>query len=248
MEKKILLITGGSRGIGAATARLAARQGYDVAINYVGNEKAADEVVADIEKSNARGIAIQGDMANEADIKKMFEAVDKFGKLTHLVNNAGIIGSSSKFADAPADMMRRVVDVNVTGAMIVAREAVRRLSTAHGGKGGAIVNLGSMATYIGAPGEFVWYAASKGAIDALTIGLSKELAGEGVRVNAVAPGLIDTEIHASGGQPDRIARMRSAIPMGREGTADEVAESILYLLSDQASYVTGTVLRISGGR
>jgi len=248
MEKKILLITGGSRGIGAATARLAARQGYDVAINYVGNEKAAREVVADIEKSNARGIAIKGDMAREADILKMFEAVDKFGKLTHVVNNAGIIGSSSKFADAPADMMRHVVDVNVTGAMIVAREAVRRLSTARGGKGGAIVNLGSMATYLGAPGEFVWYAASKGAIDALTIGLSKEVAGEGIRVNAVAPGLIDTEIHASGGQPDRVERMRSAIPMGKAGTAEEVADTILYLLSEQSSYVTGTILRVSGGR
>jgi NAD(P)-dependent dehydrogenase (short-subunit alcohol dehydrogenase family) len=248
MDKKILLITGGSRGIGAATARLAARQGYDVAINYVGNEKAANEVVAEIEKSNARGIAIKGDMASEADILKMFDAVDKFGKLTHLVNNAGIIGTSSKFADAPADMIRRVVDVNVTGAMIVAREAVRRLSTARGGKGGAIVNLGSMASFLGAPGEFVWYAASKGAIDTLTIGLSKEVAGEGVRVNAVAPGLIDTDIHASGGQPDRVARMRSAIPMGRHGTAEEVADAILYLLSEQASYVTGTIMRISGGR
>ena len=248
MEKKVLLITGGSRGIGAATARLAARQGYDVAINYVGNEKAANEVVADIEKSNARGIAIKGDMASEADILRMFEAVDKFGKLTHLVNNAGIIGNSSKFADVSAETMRRVVDVNVTGAMIVAREAVRRLSTARGGKGGAIVNLGSMATYLGAPGEFVWYAASKGAIDALTIGLSKEIAGEGIRVNAVAPGLIDTEIHASGGQPDRVARMRSAIPMGKAGTAEEVADTILYLLSEQSSYVTGTILRVSGGR
>jgi NAD(P)-dependent dehydrogenase (short-subunit alcohol dehydrogenase family) len=248
MEKKILLVTGGSRGIGAATARLAARQGYDVAINYVGNEKAANEVVADIEKNNARGIAIKGDMASEADILRMFEAVDKFGKLTHVVNNAGIIGSSSKFADASAETMRRVVDVNVTGAMIVAREAVRRLSIARGGKGGAIVNLGSMATYLGAPGEFVWYAASKGAIDALTIGLSKEVAGEGIRVNAVAPGLIDTEIHASGGQPDRVERMRSAIPMGKAGTAEEVADTIMYLLSEQSSYVTGTILRVSGGR
>ncbi|MBY0531111.1 MAG: SDR family oxidoreductase [Xanthobacteraceae bacterium] len=248
MDKKILLVTGGSRGIGAATARLAARQGYDVAINYVGNEKAARKVVADIEKNNARGIAIKGDMASEADIKKMFEAVDKLGKLTHVVNNAGIIGTSSKFADADADMMRRVVDVNVTGAMIVAREAVRRMSTARGGKGGAIVNLGSMASFLGAPGEFVWYAASKGAVDTLTIGLSKEVAGEGIRVNAVAPGLIDTDIHASAGQPDRVARMRAAIPMGRPGAAEEVADAILYLLSEQASYVTGTIVRISGGR
>lgn len=248
MDKKIVLITGGSRGIGAATARLAARQGYDVAINYVGNEKAAQEVVADIEKSNARGIAIQGDMANESDIKRMFETVDKFGKLTHLVNNAGITGKASRYADADPAMMRRVVDINVTGAMIVAQEAIRRMSTKSGGKGGAIVNLGSMASTLGAPGEYVWYAASKGAIDALTIGLSREVAAEGIRVNSVAPGLIDTEIHATGGQPDRIARLRSMIPMGREGSANEVAEAILYLLSDQASYVVGTNVRISGGR
>lgn len=248
MDKNVLLVTGGSRGIGAATARLAARQGYDVAINYLGNEKAANEVLADIEKSNARGIAIKGDMASETDIRRMFEAVDKFGKLTHLVNNAGITGKSSRYADADPAMMRRVIDVNVTGAMIVAQEAVRRMSTKFGGKGGAIVNLGSMASTLGAPGEYVWYAASKGAIDALTIGLSREVAGEGVRVNSVAPGLIDTEIHAAGGQPDRIARLRSMIPMGREGQAQEVAEAILYLLSEQASYVVGTNMRISGGR
>ncbi len=248
MEKKVLLVTGGSRGIGAATARLAARQGYDVAVNYVGNEKAAEQVVADIEKSNARAIAIQGDMGKEADILRMFEAVDKFGKLTHLVNNAGIVGTNGRFAEADAAMMRRVIDLNVTGAMLVAQQAVKRMSTKYGGKGGAIVNLGSMASTLGAPGEYVWYAASKGAIDALTIGLSREVAAEGIRVNGVAPGLIDTEIHASGGQPDRITRLRSMIPMGREGSAQEVAETILYLLSDQASYVVGTTVRISGGR
>ena len=248
MEKKILLVTGGSRGIGAATARLAGRQGYDVVVNYVGNEKAANEVVADIEQSNARAIAVQGDMGKDADIQRMFEAVDKFGKLTHLVNNAGIIGTASKFADAPTEMMRRVIDVNVTGAMIVAREAVRRMSTARGGAGGVIVNLGSMASFLGAPGEYVWYAASKAAIDTLTVGLSKEVAGEGIRVNAVAPGMIDTEIHASGGQPDRVQRLRSMIPMGRPGSAEEVADAILYLLSEQASYVAGTIMRVSGGR
>jgi NAD(P)-dependent dehydrogenase (short-subunit alcohol dehydrogenase family) len=248
-EKKILLVTGGSRGIGAATARLAARQGYDVAVNYVGNERAAHEVVADIEKSNARGIAIKGDMASDADIARMYAEVDeKLGTLTHLVNNAGIIGMASRMANVDAAMMRRVIDVNVTGAMLVAREAVRRMSTASGGKGGAIVNLGSMASSLGAPGEYVWYAASKGAIDAFTIGLSKEVAGEGIRVNAVAPGLIETDIHASGGQPDRLERLRSSVPMGRPGSASEVADAILYLLSEQASYVTGTILRISGGR
>lgn len=248
MDKKILLITGGSRGIGAATARLAARQGYDVAINYVGNEKAANEVVADIEKNNARGIAIQGDMANEADIRRMFETVDKFGKLTHLVNNAGIVGKGGRFADADRTMMRQVIDLNVTGAILVAQEAVRRMSTKLGGKGGAIVNLGSMASTLGAPGEYVWYAASKGAMDSFTIGLSREVAAEGIRVNSVAPGLIDTDIHASGGEPGRIDRLRSMIPMGREGSAQEVAEAILYLLSEQASYVVGTNVRISGGR
>jgi NAD(P)-dependent dehydrogenase (short-subunit alcohol dehydrogenase family) len=248
-EKKILLVTGGSRGIGAATARLAARQGYDVAVNYIGNERAAHEVVADIEKNNARGIAIKGDMASDADIARMYAEVDeKLGTLTHLVNNAGIIGMASRMANVDAAMMRRVIDVNVTGAMLVAREAVRRMSTASGGKGGAIVNLGSMASSLGAPGEYVWYAASKGAIDAFTIGLSKEVAGEGIRVNAVAPGLIETDIHASGGQPDRLERLRSAVPMGRPGSASEVADAILYLLSEQASYVTGTILRISGGR
>lgn len=248
-EKKILLVTGGSRGIGAATARLAARQGYDVAVNYIGNERAAHEVVADIEKSNARGIAIKGDMASDADIARMYAEVDeKLGTLTHLVNNAGIIGMASRMANVDAAMMRRVIDVNVTGAMLVAREAVRRMSTATGGKGGAIVNLGSMASSLGAPGEYVWYAASKGAIDAFTIGLSKEVAGEGIRVNAVAPGLIETDIHASGGQPDRLERLRSSVPMGRPGSASEVADAILYLLSEQASYVTGTILRISGGR
>jgi NAD(P)-dependent dehydrogenase (short-subunit alcohol dehydrogenase family) len=248
MDKKILLITGGSRGIGAATARLAARQGYDVAINYVGNEEAAKEVVADIEKNNARGIAIQGDMANEADILRMYEAVDKFGRLTHLVNNAGIVGRGGRFAEADPAMMRQVIDLNVTGAIIVAQEAVKRMSTKLGGKGGAIVNLGSMASTLGAPGEYIWYAASKGAMDSFTIGLSREVAAEGIRVNSVAPGLIDTDIHASGGEPGRIDRLRSMIPMGREGSADEVAEAILYLLSEQASYVVGTNVRISGGR
>jgi NAD(P)-dependent dehydrogenase (short-subunit alcohol dehydrogenase family) len=248
MDKKILLITGGSRGIGAATARLAARQGYDVAINYVSDEKAANEVVADIEKSNARGIAIKGDMANEADILRMFEAVDKFGKLTHLVNNAGITGKIGRFADSDPAMMRRVIDLNVTGAILIAQHAVRRISTKFGGKGGAIVNIGSMASALGSPGEYVWYAASKGAIDSFTIGLSREVATEGVRVNAIAPGLIATDIHATGGAPDRVERLRSMIPMGRNGEAEEVADAILYLLSEQASYVTGTIMRVSGGR
>lgn len=249
MANKVLLITGGSRGIGAATARLAAAEGYDIAINYVGNEAAANSVVASAEKAGARCIAIQGDMGNDGDIARMFETVDaKLGRLTHLVNNAGIIGTASRMADADPAIMRRVIDVNVTGAILVVREAVRRMSTALGGKGGSIVNLSSMASTIGGAGEYVWYASSKGAIDALTIGLSKEVAGESIRVNAVSPGLIDTEIHASGGQPDRIERMKSMIPLGRAGTAEEVAQTILFLLSDQAAYITGTNVRISGGR
>jgi len=240
MDKKILLITGGSRGIGAATARMAARQGYDVAINHLGNEKAANEVVADIEKSNARGIAIQGDMAKETDIRKMFEAVDKFGKLTHVVNNAGITGKAGRFAEADAAMMRQVVDVNVTGAMIVAQEAVKRMSTKYGGKGGAIVNLGSMASTLGSPGEYVWYAASKGAIDALTIGLSREVAAEGIRVNSVAPGLIDTEEELK-------AAMLKAIPVNRLGRPEDIAHAVTFLAGEQAGFITGVTLHINGG-
>jgi NAD(P)-dependent dehydrogenase (short-subunit alcohol dehydrogenase family) len=172
----------------------------------------------------------------------------ELGRLTHLVNNAGIVGRANKFADVDTETIRRVVDLNVTGAMLVAREAVRRMSTARGGKGGAIVNLSSMAATLGAPDEYVWYAASKGAIDSLTVGLAREVAREGIRVNAVAPGLIDTDIHAAGGQPDRIARMGPTIPLGRAGTAEEVAAAILWLLSDEASYSTGTIIRVSGGR
>lgn len=244
-----MLVTGGSRGIGAATARLAAKRGYDVAVNFTSNEAAAKQVIADIEKAGARGIALRGDMAKHADIVRVFDETEqKLGKLSALVNNAGIIGLASKLADADPEMIAEVIGVNTTGAILVAREGVRRMSTARGGNGGAVVNVGSMASTLGAPGEYVWYAASKGAIDTLTIGLSKEAATEGVRVNAVAPGLIDTEIHAAGGQPDRIARLKSMVPMGREGSAEEVAEAILYLLSDQASYSTGTILRVSGGR
>lgn len=248
-ENKILLVTGGSRGIGAAVCRMAAREGYDVAINYVGNEAAARAVLHDVEKAGRKGIAVQGDMAKEADIERVFAEVEgKLGRLTHLVNNAGIIGRSGRFADADPAMIREVIDVNVTGALLVAREGARRMSTRYGGKGGAIVNLGSMASTLGAPGEYVWYAASKGAIDALTIGLSRELAAEGVRVNSVAPGLIETDIHASGGQPDRIERLKGSVPVGRAGTAEEVAETILFLLSERAAYVIGTNIRVSGGR
>ena len=249
MNDKILLVTGGSRGIGAASARMAARAGYKVAINYVNDAKAADALAKEIQKAGGTAIPIKADVAREDEIVRLYETVDReLGQLTHLVNNAGIVSRAGKLADANAETIRNVVDVNVTGAMLVAREAVRRMSTARGGKGGAIVNLSSVAATLGAPGEFIWYAASKGAIDTFTVGLSREVAREGIRVNAVAPGLIDTDIHAAGGQPDRIARMAPTIPLGRAGTAEETAAAILWLLSEEASYVTGTIVRVSGGR
>jgi len=244
-----LVITGGSRGIGAATARLAARRGYDVCINYRGNRKAADAVVAAIEQAGRRGLAVQGNVAEEADVVRLFdETARALGPPSGVVNNAGIVGPASPAADVPLAALREVFDINVLGAFLVAREAVKRMSTARGGKGGAIVNLSSMAAFLGGPGEFVHYAVSKGAIETLTIGLSREVARQGIRVNAVAPGLIDTEIHASAGLPDRVERMAPAVPLGRGGSAEEVAEAILWLLSDAASYVTGASLRVSGGR
>jgi NAD(P)-dependent dehydrogenase (short-subunit alcohol dehydrogenase family) len=246
---KVLLVTGGSRGIGAATARAAAKEGYHVAINYLRDENAANKLVEEIRGAGGKAVAIQGDVARELDIKSLFAAIDReLGQLTHLVNNAGIVGRTARLVDADPSMIREVIDLNVTGAILVAREAVRRMATSAGGQGGAIVNLSSMAATLGAPGEYTWYAASKGAIDSLTIGLSREVAKDGIRVNAVAPGLIDTDIHVSGGQPDRIARVGSSVPLGRAGTAAEVANSILWLLSDAASYVTGTIVRVSGGR
>lgn len=248
-EEKILLVTGGSRGIGAATARAAGREGYRVIVNYVSDEKSAQHVIADIEKAGGKAEAIRADMGQEKDISGLFETVQKkFGRLTHLVNNAGIIGRASSLVDADPATLRTVIDVNVTGAILVAREAIKQMSTARGGNGGAIVNLSSMAASLGAPGEYTWYAASKGAIDSLTIGLAREVAKEGIRVNAVSPGLIATDIHAAGGQPDRLDRLAHLTPIGRAGTAEEVASAILWLLSDQASYVTGANVRVSGGR
>jgi len=248
-EEKILLITGGSRGIGAATARAAGRVGHRVIVNYVSDEKAAKQVVADIEKAGGKASAIKADVGQEADILRLFETIAKqFGRLTHLVNNAGIIGRAGPLVDADPVTLRKVIDLNVTGAILVAREAIKQMSTARGGKGGSIVNLSSMAAALGAPGEYTWYAASKGAIDSFTIGLSREVAKEGIRVNAVSPGLIETDIHAAGGQPDRLHRLAHLTPIGRAGTAEEVAAAILWLLSDEASYVTGSNVRVSGGR
>lgn len=249
MSDRILLITGGSRGIGAASARAAARAGYKVAINYVNDAKAADALAKEIHQAGGTAVPIKADVAREDEIVRLFETVDReLGRLTHLLNNAGITGRAGRIADVSAEALERVIAVNVTGAILVAREAVRRMSTARGGKGGAIVNLSSMAAVLGAPGEWVGYAASKGAIDSFTVGLSREVAREGIRVNAVAPGLIDTDIHVTAGQPDRLERMAPTVPMARAGSAAEVAAAILWLLSEEASYVTGTIVRVSGGR
>ncbi|WP_271201216.1 SDR family oxidoreductase [Methylopila turkensis] len=244
----VLIVTGGSRGIGAATCRLAAARGWDVAINYAQDEPAAERVAAEVEAAGRRAAVIRGDMAVAGDVLSLFQAAARLGPVTGVVNNAGVIGAAGPLAEAPADMIAGVVAVNVTGAILVAREAARVMARSRGGRGGALVNLSSIAATLGAPGEYVWYAASKGAIDSLTIGLSKELGPEGVRVNAVSPGLIETDIHAAGGQPDRLARLAVGTPMGRAGGPDEVAEAIVWLLSEAASYVTGANLRVGGGR
>lgn len=243
------LITGGSRGIGAAVARQLGRTGHAVTVNYAGNHAAAEAVAADIEAAGGKAWICQADVADEAQVTAMFDgAVKALGPLDGLVNNAGVIEGSSTLAEMEADRIRRVLDVNVFGALICAREAVRRMSTASGGRGGVIVNTSSKAATLGAPNEFIDYAASKGAMDALTIGLSKEVATQGIRVNAVRPGLIDTDIHASAGDAGRVERLVGGVPMQRSGSAEEVAETICWLLSDAASYVTGAFIDVSGGR
>jgi NAD(P)-dependent dehydrogenase (short-subunit alcohol dehydrogenase family) len=245
----VMLITGAGRGIGAATARLAAARGFDVAVNYKSDAAAAAAVVDAIKANGRSALAIQGDMGSEADITRMFETVDaKFGPLTHFVYNCGITGRAGRLEEADPTTMREVVEVNVLGALIALRHAIRRMSKKHGGQGGSIVLLSSMAAILGGANEWIWYAASKGAIDSLTVGLSREVAADGIRVNAVAPGLIATGLHASGGVPDRLARLAPAMPMARAGEPEEVAEAILFLLSDAASYITGTNVRVSGGR
>lgn len=248
-HQPVAVITGASRGIGAATARLAAARGYAVAINYRANGGAAEKVVGEIEAAGGRAVSIQADVSGEQDVLRLFETVDRsLGTVTALVNNAGILETQMRVADMTAERLNRVFRINVTGSFLCAREAIRRMSTRSGGPGGAIVNLSSGASRLGAPGEYVDYAASKGAIDTLTIGLSKEIAEEGIRVNAVRPGFIYTDIHASGGEPGRVDRVKAFVPMKRGGTPEEVAHAIMWLLSDEASYITGSIIDITGGR
>jgi len=245
----VVLITGGGRGIGAATAELAARRGYDVFLNYRSNHEAAAAVAARVRDAGRRCVTLAGDVASERDVVMMFETCDReLGVISGLVNNAGIVGLQSRVEVMDAARLTEIFAINIVGSFLCAREAVKRMSTSHGGRGGAIVNLSSAASRLGSPNEFVDYAASKGAIDTFTLGLAKEVASEGIRVNAVRPGLIDTEIHAASGEPGRIERLRSAIPMQREGTALEVAQTILWLLSAESGYTTGSFIDVAGGR
>lgn len=249
-KRPVVLITGGSRGIGAAVAQLAASRGFDVAITYRSEKEAAERVVAACEASGGSAVACQGDIAAEADVIRIFdEAEASLGPISHVVNNAGVTGRSSSLDRAPADTIRACIDINVLGALWVAREASRRLARSRGGQGGSIVNISSIAAALGSPGEYVWYAASKGAIDSLTVGLAKELADEGVRVNAVSPGMTRTDIHErSTGDAARMERIRPSIPLGRIGEPEEIAEAVLFLMSDGASYITGANLPVTGGR
>jgi NAD(P)-dependent dehydrogenase (short-subunit alcohol dehydrogenase family) len=247
-SRGVLVVTGGSRGIGAATALLAAERGYDVVVNYVGNVEAAERVCATIHQAGGKAVAVRGDVSDEADVEHIFSAADRLGTLAGLVNNAGIVARTSRVDAMDAARISRILAVNVTGSILCAKAAILRMSTKHGGKGGNIVNLSSAATKLGSPGVYVDYAAAKGAIDTFTVGLALELASEGIRVNAVRPGIIDTEIHASGGEPDRVAQIAPSLPMKRAGTSEEVALAILWLLSDEASYTTGTTIAVTGGR
>jgi NAD(P)-dependent dehydrogenase (short-subunit alcohol dehydrogenase family) len=245
----VLIVTGAGRGIGAATARLAAARGYAVCVNYARSRESAEGVVAAIKLAGGRAVAVQADVGVESEVARLFESVDReLGIVTALVNNAGVIDKQARLADIDAARIARMFKTNVTGPFLCAREAVRRMSTRQGGAGGAIVNVSSAASRIGGGGEYLDYAASKGAIDTFTLGLAKEVAAEGIRVNAVRPGIIYTEIHAAGGEPGRVDRMKSFVPLGRGGQPEEVAAAILWLLSDEASYITGTIVDVAGGR
>lgn len=247
--KKVLLVTGGSRGIGAATALIASQQGYAVAVNYTANASAADAVVARIRAGGGEAIALQADVAQEDQVLAMFKDVDaRLGRLTALVNNAGVVDVTARVEEMSVARWRRMFDINVMGTLICSREAILRMSTRHGGAGGAIVNVSSAAARLGSAHQYVDYAAAKGAVDAFTLGLAKEVAADGIRVNAVRPGLIDTQIHASGGLPDRVQQLAHQVPMQRGGTAEEVARTIVWLLSEEASYTTMSLVEVSGGR
>ncbi len=248
-ERKTILITGASAGIGAATALLAARDGYAIGLNYSSNDTAAEAVAAEARQRGAEVVLLKADVSHEAEVEAMFKTFDDaLGRLDVLVNNAGILFQQSRLDEMSLDRFRRVLDVNVLGCFLCARAAVKRLSKAHGGRGGAIVNVSSVAAKMGSPFEYVDYAASKGALDTMTVGLAKEQADQGIRVNAIRPGIIETEIHAKGGIPDRVERLKDQVPMKRGGKAEEVAEAILWLASDKASYTTGSIIEVSGGR
>ncbi len=249
MTHPVVLVTGGSRGIGAAVAIMAAQRGYDVAFSYQSNAKAAGEMAEKIRATGRKALAVQADVSVETDVLRLFKAVDEqMGRLDVLVNNAGMLEKQTRLDQMDVGRWNRVLGANVIGTFLCAKEAVLRMSTNHGGKGGAIVNISSAASRLGSPNEFIDYAAAKGAVDSMTIGLAKEVATEGIRVNAIRPGLIYTDIHASAGEPGRVDRAKAGVPMQRGGTADEVAEAVLWLMSQQSSYVTGTMLDVAGGR
>ncbi|MGK9049091.1 SDR family oxidoreductase [Stutzerimonas chloritidismutans] len=246
---RVMLITGASRGIGAATARLAAYQGYALCLNFHQREDAVKQVLEQVRAAGVSAITVKADVADESQVLQMFDMIDReFGRLDVLVNNAGMLEQQMRLEQMDAARWTRVLGANVIGSFLCAREAIKRMSTQRGGQGGSIINLSSIAAQLGAPGEYIDYAAAKGAIDSMTVGLAREVAGEGIRVNAVRPGVIHTEIHASGGEPDRIERVKASVPMGRGGQAEEVAEAILWLASERASYTTGALLDVSGGR
>ncbi len=247
-ERKLMIVTGGGRGIGAAACRLASKVGYAVVVNYARDAGAAEALAAEINQSGGEAVAVQADVSVEADVLRLFSEADRIAPLAALVNNAGVVDVAERVDAMSGERMKRIFDVNILGSFLCAREAVKRLSTRFGGKGGAIVNLSSASAKMGSPFQYVDYAAAKGAIDTFTVGLAKEVADEGVRVNAVRPGIIDTDIHASGGDPDRASRMSSDLPMRRAGTAEEIAKAILWLASDDASYTTGAILDATGGR